>query len=295
MSGIQTTECKKIFENIASVFGCGEEDITGFNRVNEGLNNVSFTFSVKGADYVYRHPGDGTEKLVNRKNEKNSLELMKEWGIDPTYVYMNEEEGWKISCFVRSFREPDYESEEDSKKVTAMLRRLHALPIKTEYGLNPWEDAKELEKLAEEKAPGFMEKHRELREKIGELYRRTIGDGVEKCFCHGDTYRHNWMIKEDGEVILIDWEYAGYSDPGVDVGYYIIDAMYDFDEAEKFIVEYLSEKDEVKLFHFMAYSAIIAYYWFVWAVYREACGACLGGALEQWRDMAYKFAEILHK
>ena len=43
------------------------------------------------------------------------------------------------------------------------------------------------------------------------------------------------MIKPDGSVILIDWEYGGYSDPGIDVGYYIVDAMYDFDKAEEFI------------------------------------------------------------
>ena len=45
------------------------------------------------------------------------------------------------------------------------------------------------------------------------------------------------------------------------------------------------------MFHFMAYSAIIAYYWFVWATYRESCGADTHGALEHWRDMAYKYSE----
>ena len=82
--------------------------------------------------------------------------------------------------------------------------------------------------------------------------------------CHGDTYRPNWMILPDDSVILIDWEYAGFSDPGIDVGYYIVDAMYDFDEAKRFIREYLGEGwSERKEFHFMAYTALIAYYWFV--------------------------------
>ena len=102
------------------------------------------------------------------------------------------------------------------------------------------------------------------------------------------------MFKPDGEVILIDWEYSGYSDPGIDVGYYIVDAMYEFDEAERFIKEYLQENyNETTKFHFMAYTAIIAYYWFVWAMYRESCGAVMGEALDNWRIMAEKYVDYL--
>ena len=137
-----------------------------------------------------------------------------------------------------------------------------------------------------------MKKNEKLKRKIELLYKKTAGDGVEKCFCHGDTYKSNWMIKPDGNVILIDWEYSGYSDPGIDVGYYIVDAMYDFDEAERFIKEYLQDSyTEKRYYHFWAYTAIIAYYWYVWALYRESCGAVMGDALINWRDMAEKYAD----
>ena len=70
--------------------------------------------------------------------------------------------------------------------------------------------------------------------------------------------------------------------------------MYGFDEAERFIREYLGDSfTEGKLFHFMAYTAIIAYYWFVWALYRESCGAVMGQALEDWKAMAVKYADYL--
>ena len=102
------------------------------------------------------------------------------------------------------------------------------------------------------------------------------------------------MIEPDKHVILIDWEYSGYSDPGIDVGYYIVDAMYDFDDAERFIKLYLGdEADEKKIFHYTAYIAIIAYYWFVWAMYRESCGANMGDSLANWHLMAQKYADHL--
>lgn len=284
----------KIISNITSVFHCEESDIQDFRNVSEGMTNTSFIFRIKGVDYIYRHPGDGTEKIIVRDNERRSLEIAKEWKIDPTYVYMDVKEGWKISVFVTEFREPEYDDFEDSKKVLGVLRELHKLPIEVDYGLKPWEDAEAMEKLLVEKNPACFAKHEPLKEMIHQLYEKTQGDGVEKCFCHGDTYKPNWMVKPNGDVILIDWEYSGYSDPGIDVGYYIVDAMYDIDLAKAFIAEYLQDDaDETKEFHFMAYTAIIAYYWFVWAMYRESCGASMGDALTNWRDMAEKYAEYL--
>ena len=282
----------EIIHNIKLIFRCDEEDIVNFRNVNEGMTNTSFIFEINGMDYIYRHPGDGTDSIISRKNEKNSLIKAKEIGIDPTYIYTDINEGWKISVFISEFREPDYNSFKDSKKIISVLRKLHGSGIKVDYGMDPWKDSLKIEKLLRKKAPECFEKNEKLKRKIELLYKKTAGDGVEKCFCHGDTYKSNWMIKPDGNVILIDWEYSGYSDPGIDVGYYIVDAMYDFDEAERFIKEYLQDSyTEKRYYHFWAYTAIIAYYWYVWALYRESCGAVMGDALINWRDMAEKYAD----
>ncbi len=286
----------EIIRNIKLVFRCDEEDIVDFRNVSEGMTNTSFIFKIDGVDYIYRHPGDGTESIINRRNEKKSLIKAKEAGVDPTYIYADVNEGWKISVFIPEFREPDYKSFEDSKKILAVLRKLHKADITADYGMKPWEDALDMEKLLEKKDPVCFIEYEGLRNRIGQLYKMTLGDGIEKCFCHGDTYKPNWMIRPDGSVILIDWEYSGYSDPGIDVGYYVVDAMYDFDKAEEFIKEYLQEDyNETTRFHYMAYVAIIAYYWFVWAMYRESCGADMGEALDNWRDMAVKYSDYLIK
>lgn len=284
----------EIIRNIKLVFRCDEEDIVDFRNVSKGMTNTSFIFKIDGVDYIYRHPGDGTESIISRRNEKTSLVKAKQIGVDPTYIYADVNEGWKISVFIPEFREPDYNSFEDSKKILAVLRQLHSSDVKVDYGMKPWEDSIDMEELLISKDPNCFKPYEELKEKIGRLYQMTVGDGIEKCFCHGDTYKPNWMLKPDGDVILIDWEYSGFSDPGIDVGYYIVDAMYDFDQAENFIREYLQDNyNETTRFHFMAYTAIIAYYWFVWAMYRESCGAVMGEALTNWRDMAVKYVDYL--
>jgi len=126
-----------IMRNIKLVFRCDEEDIVDFRNVSEGLTNTSFIFKIDGKDYIYRHPGDGTQNIVNRKHEKTSLVKAKELGIDPTYIYADVNEGWKISTFVPEFREPDYASFEDSKKILDVLHELHKSSVTVDYGLSP--------------------------------------------------------------------------------------------------------------------------------------------------------------
>lgn len=234
------------------------------------------------------------KNIINRRNEKKSLIKAKEFGLDPTYIYMDINEGWKISKFIHAFREPNYADFGDSKRVIRVMQKLHSLPVVVDYGMKPWDDAKDMERLIKSKDPICFEKYEYLKQKVQKLYKRTLNDSVNNCFCHGDTYKPNWMIEPDGNVILIDWEYSGYSDPGIDVGYYIVDAMYEEKEARRFIREYLGDNWSVeKEFHYMAYVAIIAYYWFVWAMYRESCGANMGDALSSWRTMAERYATYL--
>ena len=283
-----------IMRNIKLIFRCDEEDIINFRNVSKGLTNKSFVFEINGIEYIYRHPGDGTESIVNRKNEKKSLVLAKQFGIDPTYIYLDVNEGWKISQFIADFREPDYNSFNDSKLIIKTLRKLHNLPITVDYGLDPIKDSIEIEKLLKQKDPNCFKPYQQLKENILKLYSLTENDGIEKCFCHGDTYQPNWMILPDNSVILIDWEYSGVSDPGIDIGYYIVDGQYDFQQAEQFIKEYLQQDyNSTTRLHYLCYISIIAYYWFVWALYRESCGASMPDALQCWLNEAIIYSDYV--
>lgn len=303
--------------NICKYFRCPRAAIKNFRPLPGGLVNESYIFELQGNEYVYRHPGKGSEQLIVRENEKQSLLVAREYGFDPTFLYMDGESGWKISRYVRDFRGPDYKSEEDSAKAAKVLRRLHKVSYRPAYGIRPWEDALELEEMLKQERMlkyeemsdqitlSEKEKHHEqraryetLKANVRKLCQSVSGDGIEKCFCHGDSYKPNWMILPDGEVILIDWEYAGFADPGIDVGYYIADAGYDLEEAKKLIREYLGDDySERKEYHFLAYTAIIAWYWYVWALYREASGtisaAVIREPLTKWRDAAERFTGYL--
>ncbi len=285
----------RIMRNISKILNCKESDIINFKAIKEGLTNTSFVFEVKGVKYVYRHPGDGTEAIISRKHEKKALELAKLIGVDPTYIYMDENEGWKISFFVEGIRVPSYDSFEDSKRLLAVLRNLHERRLHVDWEFLPWEEACKIEEILRNEKDGIQDSEFDrLKEDVEKCYRKCAGDGVEMRFCHCDTYGPNWMMTDDGQTILIDWEYAGNADPGCDLGAYIMDAMWDVPETEKFIAEYCgAEYNEALRFHYLAYTAIISYYWYVWALYREACGAVMGESLYNWHVMAKKYSRYL--
>ena len=285
----------KIMKNICYALKCNEDEITNFVAIKEGLTNSSFAFDVKDTRYVYRHPGDGTEEIISRAHEKKSLELAKSIGADPTFLYMDENEGWKISLFVDGFRIPSYDNFEDSKQVIKVLRSLHDQNLSVDWSFEPWEEACKIEEIIlKEKGSIDDKEFYQLKTDVQRCYERTKGDGVTQRFCHCDTYAPNWMLTNSGETILIDWEYAGNADPGCDVSCYIMDSMWEVDEAERFVKEYCGEEyNDVMKFHYFAYVAIVSYYWYVWALYREACGAVMGESLYNWHVMAKRYSKYL--
>ncbi len=285
----------RILSNIAKTLNCDQSEVIDFKPIKEGLTNTSFVFEVRGKKYVYRHPGEGTETIISRRHEKRSLELAKSINVDPTYIYMDEEEGWKVSFFVEGIRTPEYDDFNDSKRVLQVLRNLHEKELHVDWKFLPYEDALDIERQILEKTQITIPDYYEIKERVTALYKKVKNDGVTMRFCHCDTYKPNWMIT-NSQTILIDWEYSGEADPGCDLAAYIMDAMYSVDDAKKFIAEYLGDgvTDEL-IFHYLAYVAIVSYYWFVWAIYREACGAVLGDSLHNWYVMARDYSEFLIK
>ena len=202
---------------------------------------------------------------------------------------MNKNHGWKISTFLSNCYSPDYNNFEDSKLVINKIRELHNKQAHVKWLFNPWTDALKLESLLKKKELFDVD----LKEKIAKVYKEVEKDTwAKKCFCHCDVYNKNFIInRKTKEVTLLDWEYAGEADPAVDVAYYIVDAVYDFDDALKFIKEYLKTDDIRLIKHYLAYIPIIAYYWYVWALFREECGSVIGDLKTNWYNIAIKYSD----
>ena len=53
----------------AQALGVSREEVSGLSELKKGMTNHSFLFQCKGKKYIMRIPGEGTDKLINRREE----------------------------------------------------------------------------------------------------------------------------------------------------------------------------------------------------------------------------------
>ena len=66
----------------------GRKDYVHISRMG-GLTNHTYHVTFDDADYAVRLPGEGTEALIVRKDEKVSTELACKLGIDANLIYFS--------------------------------------------------------------------------------------------------------------------------------------------------------------------------------------------------------------
>jgi len=275
----------RILRNICDVLECEIKDIVDIVAIKSGLTNTSFKFSVKGEAYVYRHPGVGTEKYINRKSEAQAMKIASELGLDDTFVYMDAEEGWKISKYINDARELDYHNISEVTTAISMFRKLHKQNIQSQYDFGLWNKTvafiEQLQGLGKTDFDGFDELLN-LLINVNKLV--TADPHSRKCLCHNDCYSPNFLLDKDNKMYLIDWEYSGNDDPASDLGTFICCSDYSYEEAYEIIKLYDVDAvyDKTKLAHYIGYVALASYYWYIWALYQETRGNAMGEWLYIW-------------
>lgn len=287
----------RIMKNISQVLDCEEKDITDICVLKNGMTNSSFRFTCTkdGLKYVYRHPGDGTEAFINRKSEYFSMQVAKELDIDNSFIFMHPEEGWKLSYFIEDARILDYHNPEELEKALKLLSRLHEANIQSEFPYRLWDQAKDFLEKIQALGKDDTEDFYQLYDRIEALYMLTLKDGWPECLNHCDALAANFLISsKDGQMdmTLIDWEYSGQGDTAQDLGSFIACSDMSYDEALAAIKAYLGhDPDSEELSHYLAYTAIASYCWYLWAIYQECNGVNTGSFLKLWYDYSYIYSE----
>lgn len=282
-----------IFDNICAVLHCTPDSIHGIIPIKTGLTNLSFKFTCNGRDYVYRHPGAGTEAYIDRPAEARALEVAKALGLDDTFLYIDAAKGWKISHYIEDAAILDYHNTEQVDTALRMLRRLHTSGIQLDGRFDIWEKINGFLDLLQGTDVSDFTGMQELHETICALHERLKGDAVPLCACHCDSYNPNFLIDKQGKMYLIDWEYAGMADPGCDIGTFIACSDYTPEEAEQVIARYLGHAPTgAELRHYIGYVAMASYFWFLWGLYQEACAKHVGEYLYIWYKYTKQYARL---
>ena len=98
-----------------------------------------------------------------------------------------------------------------------------------------------------------------------------------KVLSHIDSVCDNFLFLPNGEIKLIDWEYAGMCDPLIDVSMRAIYSYYNEEEADRLLKVYLGrEATAEERFVYDAYIALGGFLWCLWAVYKSSLGEEFG-------------------
>ena len=272
--------------NICSTLGCAPQDVTEFSPIDEGLTNDSFRFVAAGKPYVYRRPGAGTEKIISREGEAFAQGIAAKLGLDRTFIYENPQQGWKISHFVEGCKPFDYHNTAHVARAMEMARELHSSGVTSKWSFDIFENTAGILKLLNNDEKARYNDFERIRTRIEGLEGRVRATSGAPVLCHNDFYDPNFLVR-GSDISLIDWEYAGMSDYASDLGTFICCSDYSYDEALDVLREYFQREPSAgELFHCVSYVAFAAWYWFVWALYKDQCGDPVG----DWQDLWHRYA-----
>lgn len=276
----------EIFDNIVAVLGCSKAEIHDVYPLKQGLTNLSCHFAINDGEYVYRHPGIGTELLINRAGEVAAQKVAKQLGIDETFIHEDPERGWKISHFIPDCRNLDPHDPAQVARAMRMARSLHESGVEVETRFDFYQEAKRYESLLLEKGPIDIPGYAEDAADADALEAFVVADGAPTCLCHNDFFMLNFLIDKADKYYLIDWEYSGMSDYANDFGTFCVCCQLSPEEVDAALEAYFGRKPtRAERAHNLAHIALAGWCWYLWSLLKEAEGDFVG----EWLYIYYNY------
>ena len=264
---------KIIKEKIFSLLS-QEEEVLSVEQLG-GMTNQNYLAKTTNKQYIVKFFGKGTEKLINRQDEKYNLELLKDLDLDVKNYLFDIEAGIKVNEYIESAITLDSTSIKTKfDKIAPILQTIHASGKELRGEFAPFEEIKKYESLIEEKIP--YANYEAVREEVFSLEKRLADLGVDRKSCHIDLVPENFIESPQGRLYLIDWEYSSMNDPMWDLAALFLESEFTRQEEEAFLSHYESEQTPVSREKIAIYKILQDAIWSLWTVYKEEQGADFG-------------------
>ena len=264
---------KIIKEKISSLLS-EEEEVLSVEQLG-GMTNQNYLVKTTNKQYIVKFFGKGTEKLINRQDEKYNLELLKDLDLDVKNYLFDIEAGIKVNEYIESAITLDSTSIKTKfDKIAPILQTIHASGKELRGEFAPFEEIKKYESLIEEKIP--YANYEAVREEVLSLEKRLADLGVDRKSCHIDLVPENFIESPQGRLYLIDWEYSSMNDPMWDLAALFLESEFTRQEEEDFLSHYESEQTPVSREKIAIYKILQDAIWSLWTVYKEEQGADFG-------------------
>ena len=286
-------------ETIAAALHAGVEEIRDIRVLKKGMTNRSFLFSCKGQRYIMRIPGEGTDRLINRRQEAQVYDAIAGKGLCDDPVYLNPENGYKITRFLEGVRCCDAENEADLRLCMEKLRAFHEMQLQVPHSFDLFGQINFYESLWNG-APSAYRDYEATKAGVLSLRPYIEAHRERLCLTHIDAVPDNFLFAEGAEgkeqLQLTDWEYAGMQDPHVDIAMFCIYSLYDRSRADRLIDMYfMGACPRETRWKIYCYIAVCGLLWSNWCEYKRSLGVEFGEySLRQYR-YAKDFTRLVQK
>ena len=264
--------------------------VPGYSTISRmgGLTNHTYHVTLAdGKEYVVRIPGEGTEEMIVRSDEKRSTTLACSLGIDAQMLYFGDD-GSKVTQYIPNavtMSAATLHEKENIDRMAAIFKKLHTCGQDTGVPFEVFDMAAGYEKIIYDKNVPMFDDYAEVKATVMAIKAQVDASAqIPKVPCHNDALCENWVVG-DGKMYLIDWQYAGMNDGMWDLADVSIEAGFDAEHDRMFLRSYLGkEPDTAELKHFLASKIYVDYLWTLWAKARVPYD---GQPMEDWATERY--------
>lgn len=269
----------KIIEDILKT------DLNGISNIKvlkKGMTNRSFFFEHNDDKYIMRIPGKGTDELINRRDEFETYEAIKDLGWTENILYLNPNNGYKLSKFIKNAKNCNPNDLQQVAKCMDLLRKFHNSNIKVNHCFTLYKQINFYEDLRN--GQSAYRDYNTVKKRVFKLRPFIEKNVKKKVLCHIDANPDNFIFSKN-HLYLIDWEYAGMQDPDIDIAMFAIYAMYDQQKIDKLIQFYYHNQcDSLTKQKIYAYIAACGLLWSNWCEYKQSLGLDFGAySIAQYR------------
>lgn len=264
---------KIIKEKLTSLLST-DEDILSVEQLG-GMTNQNYLVKTTSNQYIVKFFGKGTDKLIDRQNEKFNLELLKDLKLDVENYLFDIEAGIKVNQYIENAETLDSTTIKTKfEKISPILQTIHASGKELKGEFAPFDEIKKYESLIQGEI--YYPNYEAVRKSVFSLKDQLEQIGIDKKSCHIDLVPENFIEGSDGHLYLIDWEYSSMNDPMWDLAALFLESEFTPEEEEDFLAHYESERTPVSREKIRIYKILQDIIWSLWTIYKEENGADFG-------------------
>ncbi|MBR6255755.1 MAG: NTP transferase domain-containing protein [Lachnospiraceae bacterium] len=274
-------------DTIAGVLSCTTKEIRDITVLKKGMTNRSFLFTLRDRKYIMRIPGEGTDRLINRRQEAEVYKAIKGYGFCDDPVYIDPVNGYKITEYLEGVRVCDAASEEDLCRCMEKLKEMHSRKLQVGHEFDIFGQILFYEKLWNG-VPSAYRDYDKTKQNVFSLKGYVEEQPKDRCLTHIDAVPDNFLFyqTEGGEKLqLTDWEYSGMQDPHVDLAMFSIYSYFDKKQIDRLMDIYFGcEPPHMIRAKIYCYVAACGLLWSNWTEYKSTLGVEFGEyGLKQYR------------